>query len=1510
MFANQIKPDAGENQPSEVTTVATASLFSLGRCLVFDLEVYRDRWCFGLHRPGFDRMIDGDRAALGTLLDQLFKRGVTLVGYNSIRYDVNVVRAILGGLDPYAISGAIINQDRTPDEVFGCPKFLVDHIDLSERLRRGPYPPSLKAIAANLGRPVLRELPYPPDKVLSDDEWSKVIEYNSIDLQDTWAVLKEFGPELQALAVISAERGFDVRSVPTPRVVEKVFLGAYQDKHGKKPPKPPSPSAVRFVARGGVVRPKTPAAAEWFERITTEQIPVRDGKADVPKAQFRIGRLNIQVGAGGLHSIDQPRVYYESDKHQLISVDVASYYPNLIAHLGLSPVAIGDVGAALYRQLISRRLDVKNRAKTETDPAERERLEVQSTAMKLLLNSCFGKLGDQFSPLYDQTSFISVTLSGQLMLIDLIERLRQAGARVLSTNTDGLYLWVRRTNECWRTVLDEWQRDTGTALEIDQLRRLAILSTNQYATLDVEGGVKRKGAQLRGHFDVEHASNGLVIADAIAEALLHDVPPETTILNCHDPARFCSVSKRRGKVLDAVLIDDADGSETPLGKITRYYSAKDSTRRIEHRFAGGRKTTPTGARGIALLDTLGDDRPGDVDIATYIGEARKVVHAVPGHRHRNRKLLGTHPDALRLLDLGLVPCPKYGKAQPPGSSAKAPSLFYDWGGVKTVGIYSGPAVHTLVLDIDKPELFRSAVEKMKPPADHWRDLEGCLVSVRGDAAADEVRAGGARGKLIFRLDANEAIERCSVGKWQKSLGLDLFYGRGIPSVVGQHPSGETYRLDGTLGEVPGWLLEAITPKQRASRPSKATNCPESPAQVLLNLDHEPELDDFCDLMTELETASEGALSRARVGWSPKRHEKRGIIVGTCPYHDDGERDLHAGYNTDGTPYAHCMHTTCEQVNGGLNATLRRRHRERSLNDGANGAPNSGDQTTTASGAQKKDSKRTWKKLRPIRVELRPVPPMVPDLLPGPFQGWLVDCAERACCPLDLFAIGAMVSVASVVGRQLGIRPKSKDDWLVVPNLWGMGVLPPGWLKTHTLDKTVKPLLRLEQEARERHAQMLAEFEVEKLVAVNKAAAAETALKNAAKAKKTDDELKDLAAAVLAKSNLVKPTCRRFIVNDATVEKLGELLAENPFGLLVYRDELMGFLRYLEKEGHENDREFYLEGWNGTGVYTYDRIGRGTIPIDPAVVSVLGGIQPSRLARYIRDTASGDNDDGLLARFQLVTYPDTDQPYRLVDRWPDADAKNRAYAVFQKLATLDITKFEVGGIVEIPYVRFEFDAQEFFNDWLCDLEARLRSSQERACIVTHLAKYRSLLPSLAELFHLINVVDSGKYGPVPLAAARLAARFCEYLEPHARRIYQLAFEGDPEPAQRLAEKIKESLPNPFAVRDVVKKGWSDLKTPDEVQRAVDLLEEHGWVTQVEVKPGPEGGRPSVEIWINPEIRPETPTGNDDATANETTVENEVPTVNEASTANEAPTANLSSADSKSVDDAFWADLVKP
>src|SRR5712691_471409 len=493
----------------------------------------------------------------------------------------------------------------------------------------------------------------------------------------------------------------------------------------------------------------------------------------------------------------------------------------------------------------------------------------------------------------------------------------------------------------------------------------------------------------------------------------------------------------------------------------------------------------------------------------------------------------------------------------------------------------------------------------------------------------------------------------------------------------------------------------------------------------------------------------------------------------------------------------------------------------------------------------------WPGPQAIPSGLPPVPAFDGRLVPPALAPWVADIAERAQCPPDFVAVGALVAAAAVIGRQVAIRPKRADDWTVIPNLWGLAVGRPGLMKSAALAEALKPLQPLISDARiayerERVAHRFHHAEHR---------AREQALTRRLRQAFEQDEPTDELRYAFEVPEAPAPGERRYVVNDATVEKLGELLNQNPNGLLLFRDELSGFLRLMDRPGHENDRGFYCEAWNGSGAYIYDRLGRGTLRIEAACVSVLGGIQPGPLYTYLHEAFAGGGDDGLIQRFQLAVFPDPPPRWRNVDRWPDIDARTRAFALYRQLATLDLAALNAEELtpVERPFLRFAPDAQALFDAWRAELEATLRREDDHPVLLSHLAKYRSLMPSLALIFHLIDSVDRGTRGPVSGAAAEQAAAWCTYLEAHARRLYASVTDPARVAAALLAGKVTRGrLPTPFTARDVYRNAWTGLTEPPVVRHTLGMLADLGWLRAEPGQTG-DGGRPTVRWHINPMVR---------------------------------------------------------
>jgi hypothetical protein len=508
-----------------------------------------------------------------------------------------------------------------------------------------------------------------------------------------------------------------------------------------------------------------------------------------------------------------------------------------------------------------------------------------------------------------------------------------------------------------------------------------------------------------------------------------------------------------------------------------------------------------------------------------------------------------------------------------------------------------------------------------------------------------------------------------------------------------------------------------------------------------------------------------------------------------------------------------------------------------------------------------EEEEPWPEPVAVEVKLPDVMEFDASLLPSPLRGWVGDVSERMDnAPPDFAAAATVVVVAAILGRKVGIRPKRHDDWTVIPNLWGGLVGPPASMKTPALEQVIKPVKRLAAEAQEAHQEALKTHELDVMVAEAERAGLKKELDNTAKKVASGGasrgNMEEIRQRIEDLDEPEPPREKRYMTNDATIEKIAEILKDNPDGILYYRDELMGWLRSLDKAGREGDRAFYLEAWNGNGSFSVDRIGRGSLHVPAVCVSVLGGIQPGPLALYVNDAlGEAEKADGLLQRFQLLVYPDL-RGYDPVDRWPDLEAKTRAYDVFRGLATFNAEAF--GAVAdeegEVPYVRFDAAAQGVFDAWRAEFEPRFRGGEYPAAIESHFMKYRSLFASLALIFEVVDYIGGESNGKVVGKTSALrAVVWCEYLESHAMRVYSPTLDVGVVSAKALLDRIDAGdVSHGDKVREIYRNQWSHLTTPEEVATAIEVLEGHGWARRATVKPK-GGGRPSETLHVHPDLR---------------------------------------------------------
>ena len=704
---------------------------------------------------------------------------------------------------------------------------------------------------------------------------------------------------------------------------------------------------------------------------------------------------------------------------------------------------------------------------------------------------------------------------------------------------------------------------------------------------------------------------------------------------------------------------------------------------------------------------------------------------------------------------------------------------------RNIGIATGEKYNLVVVDVDDPAKWNELLDN------HGYKVPPCPKVTTGKGF-----------HLYFSYPGTRGISNST----NKSMGFDIRSNGGyVVAPPSNHLSGEVYTLENNESlvncpELPNWVFDLLTEDKANKAAAKKT----------------------ANTKLDFNTSKLAANDPSPYGMKALERECQAIV--SAPQGTRNDLLNKACFNIGGLVaggeidnYLALNYLTQAAKQSGLPT-------EEIAKTLASGFKAGKDNPRTAPEAQGSISQGvaeslTWDKTKELKAELLPVKPLDPEMLPNTMRDYITDIAERMdnSSP-DYVAVGVMVALATLIGRKLSILPKQHDTWLVVPNLWGAAIGRPSAKKTPSLTSAMAPLHTFESKEFQKHGIAMQEH----IGKVKLAKLTEKVTEKKFKQMHSDGKSEE-ADSMLLKSLGMEPeqppACKRFIVNDATVEKLGELLGSNPMGVLLFRDELTGWLNTLDKPDRASDRAFYLECWSGTGSFTYDRIGRGTQRIESATLSLMGGIQPGKLIPYLTAQKEGKGDDGLIERFQLMVYPDP-QPYKHVDRPPNAQALRNATSIFAMLDDLP------GELNNPTILKFSPEAQRMFNTWYDNNQKLVRSATLTPQLESHLAKYVSLFPSLALIIH---AVDSSPGGDIGIDSANKALAWCEYLESHVRRVYALA-DGPIGSAKALQKRLHE-MPNPFRIGAINNKNWHGLTTTDQIHEALDSLCEHGHLQKI-------------------------------------------------------------------------------
>lgn len=454
------------------------------------------------------------------------------IGFNSRMYDIPMITYALSGVSNSLLkemSDRIINEsvyNTLCEYQLWCPKEY-DHIDI---INVAIGKNGLKMYGARINTPYLQDLPYDPSTSLTQEDKAIIKKYCSNDVDITKNLYLHLKNEIDIRTAINDEYKVDVRSKSDAQIAEVLInkqLVSSKKKITSFEFKYTPPDYIKFnsdnlnnlLVKFTEIEFKGVAGDKLLEKGIVTDVIIND----VP----------YSCGIGGLHSKEEARTVFAADDEYIIDIDVVSYYPTIILNNKYCP---DNYNTEEFLEFYQKIYDDRIIAKKENNVSK-------ANVYKIILNGSFGKFGDQYSSLYSPKLLIHTTITGQLSILMLIEKLEEYGYNVLSTNTDGITVKVKKDKyDFFRKIVKSWEAKVNFKTEEVRYKSLHNQSVNSYIAIKEDGTLKCKG--LFGSDDISRNPAIKICKEAIFSYLLDKRKVEDTIMNAkQDPSNFIMVRK-------------------------------------------------------------------------------------------------------------------------------------------------------------------------------------------------------------------------------------------------------------------------------------------------------------------------------------------------------------------------------------------------------------------------------------------------------------------------------------------------------------------------------------------------------------------------------------------------------------------------------------------------------------------------------------------------------------------------------------------------------------------------------------------------------------------------------------------------------------------------------------------------------------------------------------------------------------------------------------------------------
>ena len=458
------------------------------------------------------------------------------VGYNIKGYDQWIAKAIIAGLDPCEISKSLIEEGANPWRINpNLNKINMNIFELSNGFR------SLKELELFMGEDIRESsVSFDLKRYPNNSEIEELTKYCLHDVRMTYKVFKELYFEYEAqLGLINYFNLEDRMFNMTKAQLSAHILQA-------KKPMEDRDDLYEFDIVDTIKLSKYAYVKEWYQNFKNHSSKY---------LQTDIYGVSTDFGTGGLHSA---RKKYKA-KDFIVNSDVSSFYPAIMIEYNLLSRNVRN--PEKFREIRDTRINFKK----SKNPIEK--------SLKIVLNGTFGASKDANNDLYDPRQGLAICVNGQLLLLDLIEKVElEFGDRAefIQGNTDGVMFKFNSQEDVdkYIEICNEWCSRTRMELEHDFINTIVQKDVNNYIFIDNNGKIKSKGAYVK---KLSLLDNDLPIVNkALVEKLVNDIDIETTINNADNLIDFQKCLKISGKYDYAIR-----GDKVVDLKVHRVFASKN-----------------------------------------------------------------------------------------------------------------------------------------------------------------------------------------------------------------------------------------------------------------------------------------------------------------------------------------------------------------------------------------------------------------------------------------------------------------------------------------------------------------------------------------------------------------------------------------------------------------------------------------------------------------------------------------------------------------------------------------------------------------------------------------------------------------------------------------------------------------------------------------------------------------------------------------------------------------------